>query len=214
MKRKYLVIMLLSFFTGDLYGETNYLDHREKRTGFFTLDFVNEFIPAKTFQYYSSSLDLKFGGELMPPQHTGAIGVRLGLRDVNILLKYNYDFIEEGTWIPGASASLLFGISPRQYHDLAYTPLKPNQSTEEATENSKKEPTKKIITTEEDSGRYITFGVNLEAYVKRFVSKNVAVVLRTGISHPLISVKGLDKSRKFSDMINLYIGVGVRWYLL
>ena len=104
MKQKVLILLAIISFSGFYVSA----EQQEKRTGFFALDFINEFTPSKTFQYYDSSFDLKFGGQLAP-QHTVALGIRLPVESSGaVLLKYNYDFIEDGNWIPGISVSALF----------------------------------------------------------------------------------------------------------
>ena len=161
-------------------------ESHKKRTGFFAVDFINEFnlTVTKLFQYHDSSLDLKFGGQLMP-QHTAELGIRLSsLASSAVLLKYNYDFISEEnwSWIPGVSGTVLLGVTPYVV-DASSTRPKP---------------------------RYLTYGGNVEVFLRKFVSKNVSAVIRLGVSHELIAVVGPD----FSDFdVSAYVSVGVRWYL-
>ena len=166
-------------------GSINIEKSYKKRTGFFAVDFVNEFnlISGKLFQYHDGSLDLKFGGELIP-QHTAELGIRLSSTASSAaLFKYNYDFISENwDWIPGVSGAVLLGVTPYVLD----------------TSSNKAKP------------RYLTYGANAEIYLRKFVSTNVSAVLRLGISHELIAVVGPD----FSDFdVNAYVSVGVRWYL-
>ena len=166
-------------------GEDKTEESYKKRTGFFAIDFVNEFnlTVAKLFQYHDTSLDLKFGGQLIP-QHTAELGVRLSsMAGVAALFKYNYDIIsEDWDWIPGVSGSVLLGVAP---YELDVSSSKPKP-------------------------RYLTYGGNVEAFLKKSVSKNVSAVLRLGISHELITVVNPD----FSDFdVSAYVSVGVRWYL-
>ena len=194
MKHKITLLLALVFFIGFYVSA----EEGEKRTGFFAVDFINEFTPSDSFSYYDSSFDIQFGGELIP-QNTMALGIRVPFEKSGaVLLKYNYDFIRSGNWIPGVSVSALFGITPRNYG--TFHPIDKELSEAELKELEKK------------NRRFLTFGMNLGVFVKKFISKNIAVLIRTGISHELISVK--DPKGVDDLTVNMYIGVGVRWHLL
>ena len=192
MKHKITISLALIFFMGSYVSA----EEGEKRTGFFAVDFINEFTPADAFAYYDSSFDIQFGGELIP-QNTMALGIRVPFEKSGaVLLKYNYDFIRSGNWIPGVSVSALFGITRRKGGPIYIS-------------HSSEAELKKL---EERNRRFLTVGMNLGVFVKKFISRNIAVLIRTGISHELISVKdpkGIDDLT-----VNMYIGVGVRWHLL
>ena len=185
MKHKITILLALVFFMGSYVSA----EEEEKRTGFFAIDFINEFTPADAFAYYDSSFDIKFGGELIP-QNTVALGIRVPFEKSGaVLLKYNYDFIRSGNWIPGVSVSALFGITPNEYIYAAHN-----------------------LDIKAKKKRFLTVGMNLGVFVKKFISRNIAVLIRTGISHELISVK--DPKGASDLTVNMYIGVGVRWHLL
>ena len=191
MKRLWLVVVLMSLFSGNLYAETGYQEYEEKRTGFFAIDFINEFKPTEKFQYHNTSFDFKFGGELAL-QHTAVLGVRIRAEMPTMMLKYNYDFLESAEWMLGMlgmSVSLLFGVSDYNY----------------SSANNK---------VADDRKRYITFGADISVYLRKFVSKHIAVVTRIGLGHELIPLEEEEETGKFSDKINLSVGTGVMWYLL
>ena len=213
MKQKVLILLAIISFSGFYVSA----EQQEKRTGFFAVDLMGEVTLIEEFQYFGSSLDLKFGGQLAP-QHTLEFGIRLphrgkggvpGIRvrgGVNyngaVLLKYNYDFTENGQWIPGVSISALLGDSPRAKFS-----------------------------------HRLKGGISFGGFVKKSISENMAVLLRVGISHKLIYIDpdaepvrirthnlpnefsdaGSAESPKTTDSSDLtvifYLGVGVRWYL-
>lgn len=190
MKHKIIIFLSFVFFMCS-YASA---EEGEKRMGFFAVDFINEFTPPDAFAYYASSFDIKFGGQLIP-QNTMALGIRVPFKSGVVILKYNYDFIRSGNWIPGISVSALFGISPQTQFPLN------EEMSEAGLKKFKKE-----------NQRFLTVGMNLGVFVKKFISRNIAVLVRTGISHELISVK--DPKGVDDLTVNMYIGVGVRWHLL
>ena len=170
-----------------LFGISSYVSAEEIRTGFFALDLMSGFNPSDSFSYYETAGEIKFGSDFAPQQRV-MFGLRGGDKTGAVLLEYGYDFIRSEDWVPMANVSALFGVTSLDY----------NYNFDDGEFKERK--------------RYLTFGVDLGLSLQKTVSKHIVMLFRTGINHELISVKN---PKKLSDLaVNLYLGVGVMWYLL
>ena len=165
----------------------------EKRTGFFALDFSGSFIPSETFRFNGPGLGVLFGSQIIP-QNIFSLGLRLD-EGPAMAINYSYEFeSNKRKWVPGISVSSLIGYK-----------YSPNVQTVYLNKKSQ------ISSYHTPSKPYLAFGLNVGVYLKVFITKNIATLFKTSLSHSLISVKEVNLEK---DDIYWNIGAGVRWYLL
>ena len=154
---------------------------RRGTTGFFSLSFQPEALPLKYLEYYDTSVNFAYGG-YFNEQNGFTAGVRANMRDgLFIMLKYNYDFITGSKWIPGMDISLLVG----SYNHARY-----KKYNREAKPKS-----------------WIDAGLEIGPYIKTFISRSHALVLRTGLAYDTSQLMVPN----LSD-IRLYLSLGIQWH--
>ena len=177
----------------------------EKRTGFFALDFSGSFIPSESLLFNSPGLGVLFGGQIIP-QNIFSLGLRVN-EDPAMSINYSYEFESiNRKWVPGISVSSLIGFSyggNRYKHEVELDGV--------LVADSDEKPTLKKGTPSLSSGPYLALGLDVGVYLRVFITKNIATLFKTSLSHRLVSVKDINLEK---DDIYWNIGAGVRWYLL
>ncbi len=184
-----------------------------KKSGFLTLGIGNEFIPLDNFIHDRFSIYLRYGRYLSKQSFFSA-GIKSAYSDFFnnayfLQLKYGYDLIKNGAWIPGLDFSIFLGVGNKKY--LTSRPLYPyrNESISEQ-EYQKKilEYDKKLDNYEKERRRFLALGFDLGTYIKSFVSPTTALVLRVGAGHD--SSEGWDNFDLMDTKI--YINLALQWY--
>ena len=164
---------------------------REEKISFFSFSLGVEVIQ-KNDLTHAKTLDMKFGGNISQHSSFGA-GVKI-TSDNHLLLgfQYAYSFTKDKKWIPGMDFSLLIGYqistTPRERKYLTTGYKHPYTSNKNNFVNN----------------------FELGPYLKIFISKSHALLLRTGIS-------GYNSTDSFfhSDFIKkskIYLNLGLQWY--
>lgn len=179
---KKIIITLLFIFIGT-YAQADSYEKSSKR-GYLYIGVGSEFLPMNDFRYVGTPFDIKYGG-YVSSQSFVEIGfstrksTTAGEFDVMFgpNIKYGYDFIKDTQWVPGLDVSVLIG---------------PRWQTKASSEEGE---------------LFLTIGFELGLYVRTFISRSHAIMLRSGIS------KGEEAFSDFdSKHLKTYLHVVVQWF--
>ena len=151
----------------------------DEKTGFFSLNIGGEVTPSEKFAYHTTVVGLNFGG-LITQQHTFNAGLKFTTARIEssfLTFNYAYSFIKGRQWIPGVDISLLIGL--RQTYD----------------------------TIKNENVYLPSIGGELGPYLKTFISRSHALILRAGVTHDTNTEGDFD----FQDL-RMYLNLGVQWY--
>ena len=213
-----MVVFFMSFYAQaesssatEVKQQSNSPNWQNRKTGFFSGGIRSEFTPSDEFLYYDSSVNLRYGHYISKHSFFEAgIDSNYLSKPIFFHLKYGYDLIAMGRTIPGIDISLLVGVEKRKNLGYPSYPYKyKNISEEEYVRRVEDYEKKSEEIREEESKVSLAVGFAVGMYVKTFVSRSAALVLRVGATHDTSS--GLEDF----DLLDtrMYMGLSVKWYL-
>ncbi len=151
----------------------------KENTGFFYINLGGEVIPADNFEYHTSVVGIHFGG-LISQQNAFRAGLKITTAKVEhsfLSFQYEYSFTDSSQWILGIDAALLVGFKS-EYN---------------------KEKEEDIYT--------IGGGFELGPYLRAFISKSHALLLRAGVTYDTSTDDEFDLNNS-----RAYLNLGIQWY--
>lgn len=151
-----------------------------EKTGFFHFSLGGEVSPQDDFEYHTTIITIKFGG-IISQQNSFNAGIKFTTHKIEhsfLVFQYSYDFIDGTKWVPGVDATLLLGF--------------------------------KRYDTDEDTYEYkykLSAGFELGPYLKTFISRSHALLLRAGATLDTSTEGSLDLTES-----RIYLNLGFQWY--
>ncbi|MDE0119962.1 MAG: hypothetical protein OXM55_08160 [Bdellovibrionales bacterium] len=198
MKKPNIIILLSLFFIAPYIQaeimpqmeSTRAYTEQEENTGFFSFGIGGEVIPADYFSYYTTVFNFRYGG-IISKQSSFTAGLKLTIHNVThsfLAFQYLYSFTEGHKWVPGIDISLLIGFQ------RAKPPLFMASSH-------------KVVSFIEDE-YHLSGGLELGPYLKTFISKSHALLLRTGVT---IDTTTWKDGPCWTDF-RAYLNLAIQWY--
>ena len=173
------ILLSMVFISFYAQAELVQVEADPEKTGFFSFSLGGEVLPAQDFLYKTPTIGIKFGGKISQ-QSSFEAGLKIKILDIEhsfLAFQYGYSFIEGSQWIPGIDVALLVGF--------------------------KRDFNKK----EEENTYTLAGGVELGPYLKTFISKSHALLLRTGVTYDTSTDDDFDLTNS-----RVYLNLGLQYY--
>ena len=176
-------IILSIFFIIGFYAQAELVqvEADPEETGFFSYTLGGEVLPAQDFLYQTPTASITFGGKISQ-QSSFEAGLKIKIMEIqhsSLAFRYGYSFIKGSQWIPGIDVVLLVGFKRSFY--------------------KKKEETENEYT--------LAGGAELGPYLKTFISKSHALLLRVGVTYDTSTDDDFDLTNS-----RVYLNLGLQYY--
>ena len=195
MKKSNIILLSLFFITpyikAEMMPQMEPSQVTTEKTGFFSFGIGGEVIPADSFIYYASVLNVRYGG-ILSKQSSFTAGLKITTHNITnsfLAFQYAYNFIESHKWVPGIDVSLLLGFHGRE----EYSNLETHSGFSHYVFNN---------------DYYPSVGLELGPYLKTFISKKHALLLRTGVT---IDTTTWNDGFDGTDF-RAYLNLAIQWY--
>ena len=209
MKKSHVILLSLFFITPYAQAEvmpqqaevmpqtesTQAYTQQEENTGFFSFGLGGEVIPADYFSYYTTVVNFRYGG-IISERSSFTAGLKLTTHNITnsfLAFQYAYSFTEGHKWVPGIDISLLIGF--QREADNRVIPLSDNLGPGYILY---KKP-----------AYHLSGGLELGPYLKTFISKSHALLLRTGVA---IDTTTLVEDGFDGTDFRAYLNLAIQWY--